>query len=334
MVTFRKFLFHFSIGLCLVMMFCGRVCATEQYSDDTNGQAATEQTATEQTASRIVKSLEQPEITSLVSTEKGAIKLQWKAVPDTDYYEVYRQPEKGGDYKLLGTTKKLKYTDESGKQYKTYYYKIRAVKPAEQENITYVSPLSAREKGYVRKAAKKTAYVGDSVMTGFRSYGVIKDSKSQKMFAEVGINTGKFYYDSPLMGKLLNYNPDRMFIMLGVNGLVGNPGEGHMDRIIGSYDKILAACQKKNPHMEIIVLGVSPVSSRATVKESSVKKYNQKLKKKVTRRKNVYFYDMAEFMADSHGYLKSQYASGDGIHWRSSAYKDVYKHLKKIAKEL
>ncbi len=328
MVTFRKFLFHFSIGLCLVMMFCGRVCATEQYSGDTSGQ-----TATEQTAPRIVKSLKKPKITSLISTEKGAIKLSWKAVENAGGYEIYRKAAKNSKYKLIAVSKKPRYKDDSGKTYKTYSYKIRAIKKVPEDSVTYVSPFSEKKKGYVRKQPKKIAYVGDSIMTGFSSYGVIKNSKSQKVFAEVGTNAWKFYRSS-LFDKLIKYKPDRMYIMMGVNGLVGSPNAAYMDANIRSFIKLLNLCQKKNPHMEVIVIGVSPVRSGASVKAHSVKMYNMRLKKKVVSRQNTYFYDMAEFMADSHGYLKSQYSGGDGIHWRSSAYKDVYKHLKKFAKEL
>lgn len=329
MKVFHKRVFQLCLILCLTMFFQVQVSATSVESAEQIDQTI----PSEPTGPQIIESLKTPVITSLKATSKGAIKLQWTESDSVDYYEVYRTSSSDGAYKVITTTKKKKYTDTSGKKFKTYYYKVRAVKKGEQENTLYVSSQSAKAKGTVRKEAKKVAYVGDSVMTGFRSYGVIKDTKSHKMFAEIGMNSGKFYSDSPLMGKLLKYNPDRMFIMMGVNGLVGSPNGTHMDSMIESYDKILAACLKKNPNMEIIVLGVSPVGKSARVKASSVKLYNQKLKKKVSKRKNVRFYDLAEFMADSNGYLKSQYGGGDGIHWRVNTYKDAYKQLQKYVKE-
>lgn len=274
--------------------------------------------------------LAKPLIGSVTATAKATIKLLWIPVKNAKKYEIYWATSKKGSYTKIATTKKTKYTDKSGTQLCTYYYKIRAVGKDAGQNI--YSPYSIVMKKKVRKIAEKTAYAGDSLMVGLVNYGKIKENSSQKIFAKVGISTSAFY-KSELMTNLLDYNPDRLYIMLGVNDMPGNPSEKYMDTTIAYYRKILQACMKKNPDIEIFVMGVSPIGKKSTISLSRINYYNRKMEKKVVSLKNVYYYDLALDIAGEDGYLKPEYVASDGLHWTSKTYDVVLKAMKECVKE-
>lgn len=276
--------------------------------------------------------LSKPFIGSVTATSKATIKLLWIPVENAQKYEVYRSTSKKGPYTRIATTKKTKYTDKTGQQLSTYYYKIRAVGKDAGSNQNIYSPYSIVMKKKVRKIAEKTAYAGDSLMVGLINYGKIKENSSQKIFAKVGISTSAFY-KSELMTNLLDYNPDRLYIMLGVNDMPGNPSEKYMDTTIAYYRKILQACMKKNPDIEIFVMGVSPIGKKSTISLDKINYYNRKMEKKVVPLKNVYYYDLALDIAGDDGYLKPEYVAADGLHWTSRTYDVVLKAMKECVKE-
>lgn len=275
--------------------------------------------------------LSKPMIGSVTASSKATIKLIWSPVKSAQKYEVYRSTKKKSNYKKIATTKKTYYTDKKGKQLRTYYYKIRAVKRDSTTNTNIYSPYSIVMKKKVRKIVKKTAYAGDSLMVGLVNYGKIKPNKKQKVFAKVGISTSGFY-KSKLMNDLVKYNPDRLFIMLGVNDIAGNPSKKQMDITIKYYEKILKKCIKKNKNIEIFVMGVSPVGKHSTVKMSKVNYYNWNLERRIVAMDNVYYYDLALDLAGNDGYLKPKYVCSDSLHWTSKTYDTVLKALKELVK--
>lgn len=58
----------------------------------------------------------------------GKVVLTWKKVEGATKYYVYKATSKDGEYKCIGSTTNLKFTNKSGlKSGKTYYYKVKAV---------------------------------------------------------------------------------------------------------------------------------------------------------------------------------------------------------------
>lgn len=276
--------------------------------------------------------LNKPAMGSVFATSKATIRLVWIPVKNAKKYEVYRSTKKKKGFKRIGTTKKTSYVDKKGKQLKTYYYKIRAVGTNAANGQTIYSPYSMTMKKKMRKIVKKTAYAGDSLMVGLINYGKITDNHKQKVFAKVGISTSA-YYKSDLLTQLLKYNPDRLFIMLGVNDLAGNPTEKQMDNMISYYKAILKSCTKKNQNLEIFVLGVSPVGKKSSVNLNTINYYNRKMERKIVPLKNVYYYDLCLELAGDDGYLKPEYVASDGLHWTSKTYDTVLKAMKEMVKE-
>lgn len=274
--------------------------------------------------------LDNPVITEVKATSDSRIKLTWTKVKGAETYHVYRSTSRNGNYREIASTGKLKYTDQTGKQLKTYYYKICA-SCGNGDDLT-ISKYSKGISAKVRKRAKKILYVGDSVMSGFSVYGIIKNTKSHKVISKIGVNTPNFYKSS-LMSSVLSYNPDRMYIMLGMNGLPGKSNSSYQKVMVDYYKKILKKCLKKNPDMEIIVVGVSPTGRGSSVSMSNVKAFNKKLKKMTKPYDTVYYMDLTPVLGDGSGYLKKCYNGGDGIHWKKAAYQKVFDAFKKFARE-
>lgn len=273
-----------------------------------------------------------PVLACVFATNKAEIKLRWTPAKNAQKYVIYRATSKKGKYKKIATTKKTLYVDKKGTQLKTYYYKVRAMKKNGTTKKWVYGAYSNIMKKKVRKIAKKTAYAGDSLTVGLLDYGRVTESESKKVFAKVGIGTAA-YYNSDLLKDLLEYNPDRLFIMLGVNDLAGNPADSYMNTVIAYYKSILKACIKKNPDMEIFVMAVAPVGENAPVSMSVIDAYNMKMEDVLLTMDNVYYYDLKWDLADERGYLKPEYMASDGLHWKAAAYDVMLKVQKDLIKE-
>lgn len=62
-----------------------------------------------------------------VTAGLNAATVNWKELPGADYYYVYRKT-KNSDWKYIGETKKLSYTDTALKKGTIYYYTVRGIK--------------------------------------------------------------------------------------------------------------------------------------------------------------------------------------------------------------
>ncbi|MDO5155796.1 MAG: GDSL-type esterase/lipase family protein [Eubacteriales bacterium] len=263
--------------------------------------------------------LGKPMLVNVLATEKSEIKLMWMPAQGAQKYKVYRATSKKGKYKLITTTKKTKYVDKKGTPLKTYYYKVRAMKKDSKTKKWTYGAYSNIMKKKVRKKVKKIAYAGDSLTVGLLNYGKVKESSNLKVYAQVGIGVAA-YYNSDLLTSLLDYNPDRLYIMLGVNDLAGKPTEASMNQSLANYKAIIQSCLKKNPDMEIVVTEVCPVGRLATVRMDSVTLYNRKLEDTFMDNDNVYFCELYWDVVDENGYLRKEYSAGDGLHWNSVIY--------------
>lgn len=71
-----------------------------------------------------IKRLSVPKISTVANTSSG-VKVSWKKVTGASGYVVYRKT-KSGDWKEIGKTSKLYYTDKKSKSGTSYYYSVRA----------------------------------------------------------------------------------------------------------------------------------------------------------------------------------------------------------------
>ncbi len=173
-------------------------------------------------------------------------------------------------------------------------------------------------------------------MKGFQEYGVIKNSKSEKILAKIGIQVST-YYNSSYMSDLISYNPDRVYILLGINILERKVTPTLYDHMVGYYKKIVDKCLKKNKDMEIIIMAVTPTTQGSSVSLAARNSFNSKLEKmykdNYKSNPNICYWDAQSLLADKNGYLEKKNSAGDGIHWPISTYRMMYKEFGKYATE-
>lgn len=282
----------------------------------------TQTTTTEVTTAQTLK-LSKPTV-KVSKRTTSSITLSWKKVKNAEKYYIYRGKKKSGTYKKISKTSKLKYTEKYLAADTTYYYKVAAVGVG-AEGETVQSSKSKAVKAKTKKIVYstkldnvRTAYVGDSIMYGMGAYNMVK-GKNRKVIAEVGI-TPDNYWKSSITDDLLDYEPARIYIMLGMNSLVGTPNDQQMDAAIKYIKQLIVACQTQREGARVIILPVSPVAPGAPVKNQYINKFNKKLKT-MAKNKKVRYYDYTADFKDASGNMKSAYSASDGIHWTASAYK-------------
>lgn len=80
----------------------------------------------------ITVKLGRPDVKASNLASSGKVKLSWKKIKGASKYKVYRASSKNGKYYLQKSLTKNSYIDNSAKEGKTYYYKIKALKGKEK----------------------------------------------------------------------------------------------------------------------------------------------------------------------------------------------------------
>lgn len=75
----------------------------------------------------------------------GYGQLCWTKTKNTEKYKVYRSTSKDGTYKLIKTTTSYKFTDKTAKRGKTYYYKVKSIKPEYKDQVSNKCSFKAKK---------------------------------------------------------------------------------------------------------------------------------------------------------------------------------------------
>lgn len=276
----------------------------------------------------------------LVRYSSSSIKVTWNLSRDANaaWYKVYYAKKKNGKYKLAGTTKNNWFRVKNLADHQRYYFRVEACVSKKSSGLD--SNLSKAAAMTTKPYERLTVFAGDSITTGLTSYGTVNKINiggKKKVVAAIGLNTITFRTKRVFGGlsatqSIVRDKPYRVYIMLGSNDI-------HYRRkkdVVDGYREVLKAIRSGSPDTDIVVLAVAPVT--ATTKErrtgfKQIPSYNQDLKA-LAEHMGVKFYDCTEFMKDSTGWLKSSYAAGDGIHWKSSVYDQYAKLLAAYDKSL
>ena len=305
-----------AVVLCLLVFLCVSIPISGEGMQKAGNQI--EQESQEQ----IQQSIPIPSIRSILAKESGAIKLRWEKVDGALSYEVYRRGMQEEDFSKIADTKKHTYTDATGQPLTTYIYKVRAV------TEFGVGNFSGEWEKACRKMPERTAYVGDSVMSGFEVYGFLNAEKDRS-FAQVSRRTAMVKDED--LPSVIDYNPDRVFLMMGINDCIGNKPDEELSSVMIDYGEILDRLHDANPAMEMIVCGISPTRSD-DVNPDTVQRFNNLLQKIVGERPYVYYYDTGKLLRGEDGRLLPEYGSSDGIHWNQNAYDLVFSDLQKFVR--
>ena len=256
--------------------------------------------------------------------------LTWSAVKGATKYIVYRADSKNGKYTRIGTTTKCGYSDKKAKLHKSYYYVVRAY--TVKSGKAYVSALSNK----VKVQSKKTVFVGDSVMEGVRIY---HGYDAASYVTKVGVGTYTFYNSNYFkvgknavtgVEKVISYQPDRVFIMLGMNEMTYKSHKA----IFEYYGYIIEDIREACPGVQIVILPVSPTRATAPSnypKNPKINAYNKDLKA-FAKKMNCAYYDYTPAFKDASGYLRAKCDGGDGCHWNTYSAKLFITQIQKYIK--
>ncbi|MGI6721997.1 MAG: hypothetical protein ACOX4I_05535 [Anaerovoracaceae bacterium] len=139
-----------------------------------------------------------------------SIKVSWSKVKKADRYRVYRAASKQGRYKLVKTTKALRWTDTRKRAGKHYYYKVIASRAGYRSAVSKIDAAKAAAKApkLTLTAGRHKIKVRWSRVKGADGYMVYRTAKKNGTFkalhkarglcnqAYTSINkkTGKKYY--------------------------------------------------------------------------------------------------------------------------------------------
>lgn len=106
--------------------------------------------------------------------------------------------------------------------------------------------------------------------------------------------------------------------------------------MIAEYKDMINYIRQVSPNTDIVLCAVSPVTRAERARHTGMKQipiFNKKLKK-LAKKVHANYLDYTDFLKDSGGYLKAQYAAGDGYHWKNPAYTQFGKVVGKYDKAL
>ena len=153
----------------------------------------------------------QTEVKSGTNSTTGKPVISWTAVSGAKQYEVYRAGTRNGSYKLLGTTDKLSYTDNTASTGYIYFYKVVAVSKvrtsANSEASAVISAVSHCAKPAVTASfnSKGQPHLQWTAVPGAARYEIYratsKDGEYKLMYSVKGTSysntsakSGKTYY--------------------------------------------------------------------------------------------------------------------------------------------
>ena len=120
--------------------------------------------------------------------------------------------------------------------------------------------------------------------------------------------------------------------MLGINEIHYRKAND----IIAEYEDMLRGIKQASPNTDIVLCAISPVTRAERARYPGywqIPLFNKKLKK-LAKKIDATYFDYTDFLKDSGGYLKAEYAERDGYHWKFPAYTVFGKVVNQFEKSL
>lgn len=212
-------------------------------------------------------------------------------------------------------------------------------KPAVQlQTPPAVPTLFPAEEQNLRTYFKKSVFVGDSIMVGYRNYltahknsiasgalflAAASYSADHALRANDSIHPAYRGKKAPVWQNISAMDVDRVFIMFGTNDLVVKDSWKTAENIYVLIDQIRNA----KPGIEIHLISMPPVYSGAKVRgmlhNEGVQILNDELRKGLSSH-SVDFIEINTYLRDETGGLRAEYCSDRYVHQTSAAYGDVW----------
>ncbi len=208
--------------------------------------------------------------------------------------------------------------------------------PVEGSTVPVESdPVPVIDTAYDKSFFANDLFIGDSISTGLYLYNKLE---MKNVAATVGYTPYKAYsndIDLPdgTTGTAVDYaksmQPDRIFIMLGSNGLAS--ASAMEDSYNTLIDKLTAVC----PDAAIHCISVSPVTIDSTgaanggITNDMVVSFNTFVKSMCTD-KGIKYIDFYSEIIDENGYFMEEYAEADGLHFKGVTYDRMLNYIQNI----
>lgn len=184
-----------------------------------------------------------------------------------------------------------------------------------------------------------TVLIGDSLFNCVDESGFLPEVH---YIAKVGVNLDMIQTDGVYttdVGKVSgiqavnDYNPDVVFAMCGVNGIMWMDIEDMLQKYKTFLESIAG------PGRTLAVVSVAPVTKRYNDSEKGggriqklIDLYNDRLSE-FMKNGNVCYIDITDSMKDEQGFLREEYATEDGLHWNNKGCQAFVNALEKSVKE-
>lgn len=212
---------------------------------------------------------------------------------------------------------------------------VQTEEPTAEPVVTDVTFGSA---DYSKEFFAKDLFIGDSIATGFTDYSKLNDAN---VAASVNMTPYKAHAEEITLGdgttgSCLSYaekiKPERIFLMLGFNGL-SSP-----NAMEGSFRTLIEMLEEACPDSVIYCYSITPLTADSSAAasagfdNSSVVSFNEYLRK-LANELGVVYLDINSKMADSGGYLKSDYNEYDGMHISAPTYDMILSYTQRFIQE-
>ena len=185
---------------------------------------------------------------------------------------------------------------------------------AASEDIVYVPTT------YNKAFFANDLFIGDSISTGLTGYGYLDTAN---VFAQIGLNpdsaaTAEINGET-VVSRISSMQPQRVYIMLGSNGLAYMGNDYMANRMLDLISEIEVAC----PTADIVIISIPPVTAAHEAEGNEtmelVNDYNSKLKA-IAQNGGYLYVDLCGQLVDESGYFSDAVAEQDGLHFLGAAY--------------
>ena len=171
------------------------------------------------------------------------------------------------------------------------------------------------------EAIEKTVFVGDSICSGFRVYGIIPPNNNLAV-GNVGARS-IFDYEFTVDGEnydlitaLMLVDPSFIVFSMGMNDINMTSEQEYCDNYDGIIDKVRAAL----PDAKLFVASITPTRNTASFTNARIDLFNETLKAHYDGT-DVHYIDVNSALKDgATNSLAAAYDGGDGIHLSPEAY--------------
>lgn len=260
----------------------------------------------------------------LTRFSKQTIKVSWKAVKDANYYHVYYKTG-NNEYKIGRTTEKTYGLLTKLKNNTKYdvYVTAGTQKKANPETDSLPSKVKSQK---TRKYTRTIVFSGDSIVNCLKGNPITwKEMHSTARIRPVGIvsiNSHTYLTQRSLGGqsgleKTISYRPYRVYFMLGLNEVCIRSAK----QILSDRQVLLNKLRKQVPNVDVVWCATPPVTRAEMKRAPSMRKAPalNKALKAFAKKNHCHYLDYTAFLKDKQGFLKLQYATADGFHWKRNA---------------